>query len=632
MAKLKPEEIKFWLEEARSCEERQRIELIQRNNYPFLINYYEGFEDEEALYPHVSTSRKLSIISEYFPNTNALISEIMYQNPDILVEATKPEAEESEALMKSALQYGFTKADALIENRLGLFDMFYAGYCAIEVNHLVEKTSSEYNLLPTDEELKDREKPQGLIQKTISAVKNVFSPDQAEEKFESELPKQEEAYGTVEKTYVRRWSPLDVPLDWRANVLKDRRYNLKKVWLSKAEFDARYPNFKDRVFASGGSLDYTKHEQEIHNKKVLLYEFQIKKKNNEFYTLIISPSITNEEIDFFKRLYTTNGFNMKIGTLHKYGKLYPIALAQVNKKIQDEMNHYVRFAMETAERNIPKYVIDKKKVKADGETALQSTNINDLVKIDGITSGAVTPLQPTNVSLENKELLALFQQQKEKLWSVSSPRLQGKSQAQFMGELEIQEAGFESKQIDIQEGLRFLIQEELETFKDIIVEFWDQPFFFKVTSGDKPSWYTPQLAPDPNNPEKQIVLNPLTDLLTGDYFIKVDISSALRPNKERRKAEIVDFVKFMLSPEVIAFLQSQGKTVNIEEFKKIAKEFGFMPETLLIDIPQPAMGLPGAPGAGMPNAETPNANLPPEEDARRQAEAERIAKERGVTV
>lgn len=614
MGKLSPADIKFWLSEAKSCEDRQRIELIQRNNYPFLINYYEGIESIDAVHPHVSTSQKLSIINEYFPNTNSLISEIMYQNPDIIIEALKPEAEESQHLMKSALQYGFNKSDALIENRVALFDMFFAGYCCVEVDHLTEKnTDKSYSLLPDEEQMTKNQ--QGMMQKVINKIKQSLSPEEAEENLEKEAPEKEEDFGTVEKTYVQRWSPLDVPLDWRARTLKERRYNLKKIWLSKAEFDAKYPKFKDKVSTESSSFDYAQHELAIHSKKALLYEFQIKKKGNEYWTIIVCPTITVEEIDCFKRPYATNGFNMKIGTLHKYGKLYPISFAQVNKKMADEMNHYVRFMMEVAERNIPKRIYDKNKVKPDALAALESKEVNAYAGIDGSPTGAVQEVQPTNVSIENKELLAIFKSQKEKLWSVTESKIGGKSEANFMGEIAIQEQGFQNKQIDVQEGLRHLIREELDTFKDIIVSFWDGPFFFKVTSGNKPDWYTPHMAPDPFNPDKQIVTNPLTDILTGDYDIDVDISSSLRPNKERRKAEIVDFLKFMFQPGIMQFLQSQGKTLNVEEIKKIAREFNFNPETLLIDYqpPMPAIGTA---------AEAGGEQLTPEEDARRQAIAE----------
>ncbi|MFH1640470.1 MAG: hypothetical protein ABIA66_00765 [Candidatus Omnitrophota bacterium] len=622
MGKLSPSDIKFYLAEAKSCEDRQKTELCQRNNYPFLINYYEGIEQIDAAYPHVSKTQKLSIINEYFPNTNSLISEIMYQNPDIIIEALKPEAEEAQHLMKSALQYGFNKSDALIENRVALFDMFFAGYCAVEVDHLTEDNGkTSLSLIPEEGQMLKNQ--QGMMQKAINKIKQTLNPEQAEENLAKEAPEKEEAFGTVEKTYVQRWSPLDVPLDWRARNLKERRYNLKKVWLSKAEFDAKYPSFKDKVTTESTNFDYAAHEQAVHSKKVLLYEFQVKKRGNEYWTIIVCPTITSEEIDIFKRPYTTNGFNMKIGTLHKYGKLYPISFAQVNKKMQDEMNHYVRFMMEVAERNIPKRLYDKNKVKVDALAALESTKVNDLGPVDGSPVGAVQEVQPTSVSIENKELLAIFKNQKEKLWSVSESKIGGKSNANFMGEVQIQEQGFQNKQIDVQEGLRGLIREELDTFKDIIVSFWDGQFFFKVTSGDKPEWYVPKMGQDPGDPSKQIVLNPLTDLLTGDYYIDVDISSSLRPNKDRRKAEIVDFLKFLFQPGILQFMQSQGKTINIDEIKKIAREFNFNPETLLIDYQPPApIPVPGAGGA--PGQE----QLTPEEDAKRQAIAEAIVKER----
>ena len=347
--------------------------------------------------------------------------------------------------------------------------------------------------------------------------------------------------------------------------------------MSKAEFDAKYPDFRDKVGVGSDDLEFSRHIQQQHSKKVKLYEFQIKKRLDRYVSLIIAPSYPHQEIDMFDRSYTTNGFNMKIGTLHKYGKLYPISMAQINKKMQDEINHYVRFMMEVAERNIPKYVTDKNKVLIDAQTALRSKNVNDLVEIDGNTNGAVTPLQPTKLSLENKELIALFNRQKEKGWGVSEPRLAGKSGSKFMGEIEIQEAGFQAQQMDIQEGLRLLIKSELETFKDIIVTFWDGEYFFKVTGGEKPEWYEPVVV-------NGIVTNPLTDLLKGDYFIKVDITTALRPSKERRRKEIVDYLTWLTNPNILLLLQQQGKTINIETIKKSAKDFGLNPETLLIDF------------------------------------------------
>ena len=87
-SKLSWNEVNYWLEEARSCEDKQQQMLVSRNNYPLLVKFYEGFQSQ-------STVKKSVIINEYFPNINALISEIMYQNPDFVVNATKPDAEEN---------------------------------------------------------------------------------------------------------------------------------------------------------------------------------------------------------------------------------------------------------------------------------------------------------------------------------------------------------------------------------------------------------------------------------------------------------------------------------------------------------------------------------------------------------
>src|SRR3990167_1602535 len=604
--KLTSGEVQFWLNEADSCVERQRIELRQRNHYPFLINYFEGIDQVDANYPHVSTETRYAIINEYFPSTNSLISEVMYQNPDILLDATKPQAEEDMPIMKSAMTHLFDKSKALIENRVALFDMFYAGYCAIEVDQIPPYTET-----PQETEEVAEENPKSIFDQFKKGVKDLISPEQAEKNFARLSPPIEANFATVQGTYIRRYDPLDVPLDWRAENIRDRRYNLKKVWMSKAEFDVKYKEFKDRVNAEDYKFEYSKHNTAMHNTKVLLYEFQARFRGNKYKTIIISPSVKTREIDTFDRPYTTNDFNMKIGTLHKYGKAYPVSFAQINKVMNDEMNRYVRHLKDVAERNTPKYVTDKNKVKTDGKEALRSTLTNDIVEVDGNPVNAVIPLQPTVASYENKELLSIFQDQKNKLWSVSESRISGRAQANFATDLAIQDKAFEMRNIDVQEGLRILIQEELETGKDLIVNFWDGKVFLKVTGHPKMDWYEPITVPDPNDPSKSMLTNALTDILTGDYEVKIDIASASRPNRDQQLQKMAAFMQQLVAIRQIII--DQGKDINIDEIKRISKEFGWNPDKIFIDR-QPAL----APTVPTATGET----ISPEEDARRQAEAE----------
>ena len=562
------QEISYWQKEAKSCIKRQEAELKRKNTYPGLIYYYEGKERVDTIYPHVSAHEKLAIINDFFPSTNSLISDIMYQNPDIIAEAAKPEAEDTVDLMKAALTYATDKTDMLTENRLALFDMLYAGYCAVEVGHVVEQPEAP--------------KEPGLLQKMFGKTEG-----EIEEQVESELPLKEEAYATSEMTFLRRWNPLNVFFDYRAERLKDMRYIMKRIEMSKAEFDTKYPKFKDKILVGTDKLEYSEHEDQSESKKVVLYSFQIKKKQNEYWNLVICPNHLREEIDYYKRPYVTNGFDIKIGTLHKYGKIYPISMAQINKKMQDEMNHYVRWMMEVAEKNIPKRGIKRSSMKQDTIAAANSNIVNELVPLDGIPANELHPLPSTNISVENKELIALFEKQKEKGWSVSAQRLGETGKARFATELDIQEAGFQAGRVDIQEGLRMLIKEELETLKDIIINFWDGQYFFKITGGAKPEWYVPQV-----DPMTGMVLNPLTDVLIGDYDIKVDISTALRPNKERKRKEIIEYLTWLTNPNMIQFLMMQGLTVNAEAIKKTAKEFGLNAETLFVQqqLPQGAPG------------------------------------------
>lgn len=603
MGKLTMNEVKYWLEEGKKCEDRFKIEVTKRNNYPFLILYFEGIEKINALSPFVTTAESYAIINEYFPNTNAKISELMYRYPDIIATATKPDAEGNEGLMKSALDYGFKKTDALIENRVALFDMLYAGYCAIEIDHIVDEGENVQGLPSEDQMNKNAQDTRPLLQKAKDFLTG--TQEQVENKIESDFPPKEEAYATNEKTYIRRWCPVNIPLDHRAGTLRDRRYNLKRIELTQAEFNAKYPLFKDKVRATDNIQDFDRLDGQDHKRKVLLYEFQIKKRNNEYWNIVVSNQSPTEEIDCWKRPYVTNGFNVKIGTLHKYGKLYPISFAQINKKMQDEMNHYVKFLMECAERTIPKYGVNKNNVKADGIESLRSGMVNDIVLVDGQPAVNIQPIAPSIVSRENKEMMQIFTDQKQKLWNVSQSKLAGTSNANFASEVNIQEMGFVQSSADVQEGLRLVMKEQIETLKDIIVQNWDGEYFFKITGGQMPKWYVPQTVVNPltNQP---MVLNPLTDILTGDYELDIDILSAMRPNREQKKKETVDFLTWCIN--VLApYLMSQGKNINVEDVKKAVAQFGMNPDTFIIDT-QPQ----GVPMAGGMTPGGPLANMSPE--------------------
>ena len=579
--------VKFWQEEIKSCLDRQKKELIKRNCYPLLINYYEGEQSDTKKYD--SNNYRQCVINEYFPNTNALISEISYRNPDLILEATKPDAEENINIMKSALGYGFKKLDALTENKLALFDMIMAGYSAVEVNHINLKDTDMLNTA----DMKSNTREQNIIKKGINAIKKVFNnKDEVEEELTKELPLKEESYATEDKTYLRRWNPLDILLDWRAERIKDLRYIVKRLRWSYAEFAARYPELKDKI-TKGQRFDFSFHKNEEDSNFIELYDIQVKKAGNKYVNIVISLDYNLAEIDYYERPYTTNGFNVKIGTLHKYGKLYPISFAKINKDIQDDINNYATHIMEVAERSIPKYGIDKEKVTAAGKRALRSNNINDLVETEGPPTNSITPLQHTKVSVENKEYLGMIQQHKEKLWNVSESRLLGRSQSEFATEMQIQEAGFTSRQIDLQEGLRNFIIQELDTLKDIIVQFWDGEYFFKITGGEKPEWYIPRISVDPITGQ-QIIQNSLAEILTMDYEIDVDISSALIPNKEKKKKDLIEFAQWIISPEVLQFLQSKGQTINVDVIKKVANEWGWNADNLIMPLPEENVMPPGA--------------------------------------
>jgi len=572
--------------------------LLSRNHYPFLIRYYEGNANHPDTVKEQRTSnyRKMLFINEYFPNTNQLINEIIYQYPDILVNPTKPDSEGNSPIMQSALQYGSKKLDMLTELKLGVFDMIYAGYCALEMNHINIRPMETYI---SQGNVNRATKNETIVTKVVNAAKNLIGLEKQEAELEQEIPVREMGYASQDETYFRRWNPLSILFDYRAERIKDLRYIIKKISMSHAEFAVRYPDHAGLV-AGEDVINYSAHTYQSYKKVVYLYEIQILKEGNKCLNIVLNKGFTLGEIDWFERPYVTNGFNIKIGMLHDYGKLYPVSMAEVNKDIQDDLNNYMQFMMEVAERTRPKIGYNKNKVKDDGRTALQSDLVNDLVPVDGGNEN-IWQIQQSNVSLENKELISILQQTKEKLWNVSKQRLGQKGEEDFATELQIQEAGFQVGMVGLQLGLKNVWIKCLDTLKDIIVQYWDKAYWFKITGGNKPSWYEPKI--DQNG----LVLNPLTEILTADYEIDLDIISAMKPNKEKLRQELTEFGKWLVSPGVQNFLANAGVQLNIDVIKKVGKEWGWDMETFLIPIQQPL----GLPGGGLPPAQPVIGNAQP---------------------
>ena len=156
----------------------------------------------------------------------------------------------------------------------------------------------------------------------------------------------------------------------------------------------------------------------------------------------------------------------------------------------------------------------------------------------------------------------------------------GRGGEQFATELDIQQAGFQVNIIGIQQGLKKLWVQSIDSLKDIIVQFWDKPYWFKVTGHPGVDWYEPKFLGG-------VQINSLPDILKGDYDIDIDIVSAMRPNKEKKKKDLIEFATWITSEATLAFLISQRKTVDVEVIKKVANEWGWNAESLLIDAQPP---------------------------------------------
>jgi len=587
MAEMTFHEVDFWLKEIESSERKKDVKLKARNNYPDLLKYYEGEIAKEIIDLKTGLKTKTVHQNEYFPNVNELIGEFRFDNLEIIAEPTKPfsvkpdiidpatrlpkviDNEKQAPILKGALKYLWKKLGGGEENDLGLFDKLMAGISAIEVN-IVN---------PNPNPLAPVEEPN-----ILNRIRKNLSPNKVEEDIAKEEPSQEEIQAKETNLFIRRWNPLEFGFDYKVDRACDRKWNYKIIRKTYAEAIAEFPELDGKVTAQE-KIEFSAHIEERMKKTVIFYQVEHRKKNNVYEVFLLAKGYKEKSLYRFDRPYTTNGFNLKIGMLDDYGVPYPISRAQLNKTTQDDINSYLTFKMQNAERNIPKRWYNKNKVT---DTELEILNNKEVMGNVGVDGGGenIGIVPQSAVSKDDNELYGILDTTKRKLWGVSGERLQVGTSPEFAEELKIQERGFQARQIASQKGLRHHLRAQIETLKDIVVQLWDDPMWVKITGSPKPEWYQPQMNPDGS------VANPLSEILSLDYEIDIDVTTALRPNKEFRKKETIEYLTWLIQTAYPTVLLPQGFSINPEEIKKSAKEYGFSPENLIIKLqPQDVPGL-----------------------------------------
>lgn len=627
---MSKEECAFWQREMESSIQFQRKMFNDRINYYQLVAYYEGIQipglsyNPSDQYGFSTTERyslsTVAIINEMFPAIYSVINATYNQNPTVSVKAKHPKAEKNvnplaqflsspassnyepyplTALMEGALKFAMKKTGMKEENQMALFDMLVAGFAIVEVNHRVE-TVRKAGKEPVIDERTIIDKGVDKVIDIIEGAAKSLNPgsligktnEEIAEKVISTTEKLEEDV-RVDATYVKRWDPTKILFDYRADIFKESRYIAKIVDMTVAEFQDRYPNFKDQVPENSlRDLSFSRHKEDINSKSVRLYEIEIKRPDQN-RILVIAPGI-QEALDYYEKPVTTNDFSLKYGCVDKYGKIYPMSRARQMKKAQDDLNHYATIQMEHADRQMQKIAYWKEGLTDSGEKALRDNDIYGLVEkknpgavFEAVPQGGVTP--------ENKDLQRMMVESINKIGATNELAKSGQSDSEFATQDAIKQQSFNVSISGYQDALEDLVGQEVDAIKDIIMQLWDGDDYFQITGlpgGDQ--WYQPEMGP-------------LSDLLIGDYLTEVDIMTAERPNPMKNRAEAAELFTLLTNPATRQFLMEKGKDINVQAVENLIKQYGQNPDTILTDIQGANIaGLQGLPPEQLPN---PNMNI-----------------------
>lgn len=596
---MSPEELKYWQGWIKASLRRQKTEFIERIGYSELIKYLEGQQS-----PAGAT---YCIIDDWSPAILSVVTSVYYQNPTVQVEAATPEADKPVSpsiiymlthpdfvpfhkrdLLRGAIIHSMNKSGMKEEMQIGAFDLMLAGFACIEENHTV---------VGQDETLDDKPVYAGqeTLTKMVDGVKGFFdkltgskSEDETEEDVAANT--QGDIYTDSSfRSYTKRWNPLDILFDPRAKVFKESRAIGKRIKMTVAEFNVKYPKFKGKVTAyskENDDLMYADAYNKDDNKKcVTLYELEIKKKGPRNCILVTHLSI-DEPIDYYERPIITNDFAIKYGCIDNYGVIYPMSRGKKAKAPQDNINHYMTIQFEHVDRAPRKIGVYFAGLTESGKAAQRSNDVYAIVEKQ--TPQAIyEPMPAPQVVPENKELVMANREALNKAIGTNELAKTGDSENDTLGQDELQAQAFQVNVNAVQDAMQGIADQILDAKKDVILQLWDEQDYFKVTGikgGD--AWYDPSMGP-------------LADILIGDYDVQCNITSAMRPNPAQDRKNLTEMTAFVTSPNIMQFAMMHGKRPTMEPLDNYVKQFGMNPDMVFEDI---------APPQGMPPAPT-NANI-----------------------
>ena len=603
-------QLDYWKGEIKSSIKRQNEEFLLRINYNELIKYLEGQQGRASW----------TIIDEFSPAILSVVTNIMYQLPTVDVQAATPDADkpvqpsleylmmhpefrpfQMSDLLRGSLAYGMKKSGMKEELQVACFDLMLAGFACVEVNQtLADGEQAQADMSVGD----DRQNP--IMDAVVNGAKSMWNSLTGQKSQDPEDVATEVAETTQkdirtdisDETYCKRWSPLDVYFDPRATVFKESRWIGKRIRMSLAEFNAKYPRFKGKVTAGQDELPdmyYSEFEREENRKSVTLYEIEIKKKGPRNCILVCYLGI-DEPIDYYERPIISNDFAIKYAAMDKYGKLYPMSRAKKAKKNQYDINHYATVECEHADRAQRKIAFYGDGLTESGKAAQSGSDPYALVEKKS-PQNVYEVMPAPSVVPEVKEIIFKSTDSLNKAIGTTELAKSGESQNDTLGQDELQSQAFQSNVNSVQDALGDLANDLIDELKDIILQLWDGKDYFRVTGiqgGD--AWYDPAMGP-------------LADILLGDYTVNVNITSAQRPNPLRDRKEFMEFATYVTSPPMMMFAQMHGKRPSMEILNSAAKKFDQNPEMIweelqpMIDPLQPQGPTPPQPNANLVQSE-----------------------------
>ena len=516
------------------------------------IDYFEkgfcsGYTDH--------TDDTITTLNFFHIVTKLIVPTLFFQNPRVIILPKRKIDEEAAPYAREILNYYYKELEIDFENELMVWDSYVLNRGIYKIGY-----ATRFGMDIPEE----KKKKKTLIDKALISIG--LKKEEKEEVIKPEINQKIVA----EKPYVKWVSPFRFLMDPRARNIDEARWVAEEFDKTIADLK-RNKNYKNTSEIRGLQPEDEKREgiptSAIDEFTVVrLYEIHYRNDSKMYRLVLVKDGDYFREIYHEESIYEMDGFQYDILELTRHGHLQfkRSDIAKI-KNLQDRFTNVVDSILEQLDRFVPKIAIEQNALTPEGKQALEDGGIGAIVTTNKNPREAIYEIGLTQYKTDLKAILDQIIDIITIMTGITKAKLLGVSTADTATGETIASGGESIRMSDMTKSIQRCANRQARKLWQVCRQFVDLEQLELITgeSGINPMTGAPVYTwlPEINSEISQ-------KLAEGEFQFDIEVGSTQKVDSALINKRIENLISIM-SPQVIATMQQQGKKVDLAEILRI---------------------------------------------------------------